>query len=685
MKKVLSLVLIFVMLFSLIAYADEVNKDSSIEQVLASVKTRIMSTDGFEVFRSQKTTTELEDNYSFSWETDKETYTRLRVMVNSEDIITSYYYSLDYQDYDEKPTVNKMTSEEAKKYALELIHTLNPKLKDNIRIITPKYDQLYSKDYTFTIQRMYNGIDIYEDTGSVTISNDGKTLRDFYINYTPGLKFAEEDYLTKEEAIANYTEKMPLKLVYEISYNKENNKTASLVYVPSKEYNTYIRATDGEVFTPQQYSVYDTLGSKNTAASGALREESTADKITFSEAEMAEINEVNGLIGIDEAEKLIRENKSLEFDAKLVLKNYSVNHDYYEDGKYMYNMTFYADTEGESVNVSCNAKTGEIIYYYRYKNTSSEPDIITDDEAQKIAHEKAKELAGKYFENENDMYVLTDSQNGDLVFGRQVNGVMCNQNEIRIAISKKDGLVNTFRINHDNVIFPDKENVVSPNMIHKVLFADYEYSLKYVRSYSKEEKAYNAVAVYMFDNPYIKLDAFSGEKLGQTKEETIEDYTDIEGHYAYNAVNTLKRFGIGFAGGKFEPDRVITVGEFLSLLNTVFDYGVTPIIFKDGYDYNTAYNYGVRREIISKDEDVNSPLTREKACIMLIKALGYEDVAKLENIYVSGFADVNEKIGYISILCGMGIVNGDGNGNFNPDANLTRAAAAVMIYNYLSR
>ena len=216
MKKVLSLVLSLVMLFSCIASADEISKDNSIEQVLASVKNRIMSTDRFEVFRSQKNSTELEDNYSFSWETDKEAYTRLRVIVNSEDIITSYYYSKDYQGYNEKPTVNKMTSEEAKKYALQHIYTLNPKLKDNIRVITPKFDQLYSKDYTFTVQRMYNGIDIYEDTGSVTISNDGQTLRDFYINYTPGLEFTEEEYLTKEEAISKYIEKMPLKLMFRL-------------------------------------------------------------------------------------------------------------------------------------------------------------------------------------------------------------------------------------------------------------------------------------------------------------------------------------------------------------------------------------------------------------------------------------------------------------------------------------
>jgi len=682
MKRVISFVVCILMLFTSVVFADTVKEDNTIEKALLSVKSRIMPTDLFENFTSEKSTTELEDTYRFVWETSGDKYSRLRVVINGEDIITNYSFSDENSSYDQKPTVNKMTSDEAILYAQEHIYTLNPKLRDEIRIIAPRYDELYSKEYTFNVQRTHNGVDVYEDTGYITISSDGKTLRSFYINYTPNLEFNDEKFLTKDEAIEHYTQKMPLDLVYEISYNTEKSKSASLMYIPSAEYNTYIRATDGGVFTPDHYSVYGEVGLKNSAASGMARDESASDKIIFSDAERAEINEVNGLIGLKEAEKLVRENKALSIDQNLVLKNSTVNGDFYEDGKYLYNMTFYSDIEGESVNVSCNAKTGEIIYYYRHKNNSN-PDTVTDEEAEKIAQSKVNELAKKYFENEKDMYVLEDSKNGTLTFKRQVNGILCPQNEIRITISKKDGLVNSFNINHDNINFPQNENVISPYMIHKCLFEQYEYTLKYVRSYDKEKKAYQAVGVYMFDNHYIKLDALTGEMAVSSTEEAIEDYTDIDGHYAKDAINTLKRFAIGFSGGKFEPDKTINIGEFLSLLNTVFDYGTTPIILKDSYNYKIAYDYGLRRELINKDEDTKNPLTREKACIMLIKALGYEDVAKLESIYIPKFADVKNNIGYISILCGMGIVNGDGSGNFSPDTNLTRASAAMMLYNYL--
>ncbi len=54
-------------------------------------------------------------------------------------------------------------------------------------------------------------------------------------------------------------------------------------------------------------------------------------------------------------------------------------------------------------------------------------------------------------------------------------------------------------------------------------------------------------------------------------------------------------------------------------------------------------------------------------------------------IYKSVFPDVTHNIGYISILAGLGVFNGDEQGMFNPQNKLTRADAAIIIYNYLNR
>ena len=83
--------------------------------------------------------------------------------------------------------------------------------------------------------------------------------------------------------------------------------------------------------------------------------------------------------------------------------------------------------------------------------------------------------------------------------------------------------------------------------------------------------------------------------------------------------------------------------------------------------------------------DEEAEVTREKACVMLVKAMGFEEVAKLENIFIAPFNDVSTNKGYIAILNENNIVSGDGSGNFNPGKCLTRADAVVLLYNYLTR
>ena len=70
---------------------------------------------------------------------------------------------------------------------------------------------------------------------------------------------------------------------------------------------------------------------------------------------------------------------------------------------------------------------------------------------------------------------------------------------------------------------------------------------------------------------------------------------------------------------------------------------------------------------------------------MLVRAIGAEKIAELEDIFVSVFSDVSENKGYVAILSAMNVINGDELGNFNPSMNLSRADAAIMLYNYLSK
>ena len=111
------------------------------------------------------------------------------------------------------------------------------------------------------------------------------------------------------------------------------------------------------------------------------------------------------------------------------------------------------------------------------------------------------------------------------------------------------------------------------------------------------------------------------------------------------------------------------------------------IVLKNNLEQaNWVYRNSAQNSIISEDErDDDAEVTREEAAVYMIRAIGAEHYAKYNDIYVTPFNDVTENKGYIALLSAMGVLSGDGNGNFNPNREMTRAESIIMIYNYLTR
>ena len=206
------------------------------------------------------------------------------------------------------------------------------------------------------------------------------------------------------------------------------------------------------------------------------------------------------------------------------------------------------------------------------------------------------------------------------------------------------------------------------------MFNDFEYTKAYIPVYNENSKESVALPVYKFDDTHTRTyDPFKGTLLTANNEDKIIEYADVNGHYAQKEINILRKYGIGFEGGMFKPDEIITKSQFAALTNSVFGKNRFPVIMKS-----------TNADINDETED-NDPLTRATACIELIDAMGYDEIAKMDSIFLPQFADVKENVGYIAILAKMGVVSGDGSGNFSPDEYLTRADAAIMIYNFLSK
>ena len=100
---------------------------------------------------------------------------------------------------------------------------------------------------------------------------------------------------------------------------------------------------------------------------------------------------------------------------------------------------------------------------------------------------------------------------------------------------------------------------------------------------------------------------------------------------------------------------------------------VKPAQWYTGY-INTLYTHGVEN---GKNFRPDAYITRREMAVMLVKALGYDNLAKSEK--TSPFSDVTADKGYISVAYNLGIINGTGGDKFDPEGSATREQGAAMM------
>lgn len=175
--------------------------------------------------------------------------------------------------------------------------------------------------------------------------------------------------------------------------------------------------------------------------------------------------------------------------------------------------------------------------------------------------------------------------------------------------------------------------------------------------------------------------------------------TDIEGSYAKDAINQLVQQGIinGKGDGKFDPTGKIERQDFAIILAKALslDMGSAPATptFSDvptsHYSYK-AVEAAVKAGIIhGKGNGIfgnGENLSRQDMAVLFVRALGVDAKglgADLE------FKDAN-KISwyaqdYVAAAVEMGLINGNGDGTFNPTGSADRQAVAQVAAKFLTK
>ncbi len=173
------------------------------------------------------------------------------------------------------------------------------------------------------------------------------------------------------------------------------------------------------------------------------------------------------------------------------------------------------------------------------------------------------------------------------------------------------------------------------------------------------------------------------------------DLAEIQGHWAEKTIHLFVKlhFMKGYEDGKFRADGTITRAEFAELLNRVFDFqpgsGTTSAALSDIGNHwaNSSIKKLADAGIITGYKDgtfrPDHTITREEMVIMLSRIINLTDVRK--DTTKGNFNDLKDSYAAEEIMAEAqaGVINGKGNGKFDPGGKATRAEALQIILNVL--
>ncbi len=691
----------------------EVKKGSELEKAILAVKEKFEIGDNYD-FTYDMNSYKGKTSWNLNWKAKNQDDANIYVGVDAKGRIISYS-SEKYTPYDGQKSLPKISEKDAVKLAKEFILKVNPDIADEIQYRDNNSESsLYNRNYYINFIRIVNGIPFYNNNLTVNVDKDTGNIQYFNMYWTDDVDFTDsKNAINLETVKEKYKENMGLSLIYN-KYYKDKNYSIESIFRPKYDNNAFaIDALTGEMIKIQGYYYPKMMYSTAKMERGG----NTFYDVNISPEEQKAIDENSNLLTQEQAELKAREIKIIGLTDEYTL-NYSYLNTYsYNGSKYSWSLEFANEKEvgkeTSSISVGIDAITGEINSFYIY-TPYEKKEVKSDRDAARVEVEKfLKEFIGDKFEE--TVYDDTDdisytkirsdesSRDQSFRYDRKVNGITYPSNGINVGYDFMDQKIISYSIQWNEEEFPSIDNVISYDEAVNKLFEKVGMELKYVLFYSVDEETgiqsqdpqVKLVYALKSDKNYYDIDANTGVLLDHSgkeyKEQNTSGYTDIEGHYAQKAIEALAEYGIKLEGEKFNPDQYINQLDFLTLISQISPNYYGPIItMKSSADeiksfYTTLGDSGIIKE---SEKAPDTEFTREEAVKYFIRALKYDEVASIKGIYKTEFSDENEinpeLIGYVAIAQGLNVIQGS-SGSFRPKDKITRAEAAMIVYNYLSR
>ena len=713
MKRFTSLLLSLLLLGSLgvPAFAASESADERLARVTETVKATLgLDTDAYTEFHGELSEQQLGVVWELYW---SGTGTSLNVTALEDGTIVGYWRSDNDEDvyYGRNlPTFPKADAAAAKKAAQAFLARVLDAKTESVTLADSSSDsRLNSRSCTFSGAILLNGLTSPMNY-NITVRGSDNTVTSFYRD-APAQTFLGEipsatPAIAKDAAAQTLRGTLKLELIY---VTDESGMKAVLRYVPVSGETVYVDAQTGKLVKPDaDLWMYGT-----NAASGSVEEAKASDAEMdrgLTEVELAGVVKLDGVLDSDALDKKIRAESAYKLDGYTIsTADYRLVKNGDDTESVLCTLRYtQSDEDYSGRTFTVDARTGAVksLWSYGAWDKDRTPAVKAGDA------QKAAEAFLKRFSAHADAYALytTDDSVADgapsygFTFVRKVNGYFFPENSATIQIDAMTGAVCGVSETFDEaVVFDDADGVISADKAMDVWAASYETVLAY-RLEGKElsqsvaaEKALIDRGVTRFrtlllsyalerEDYFAGVDAKTAALVAPERYDGTIAYGDTASHWAAKEIETLAKYGVGYAGGSFGADKALTQWDLVCLLAStrgcILDPAKATAEERDSA-YETVYRMGALTRAERSDD---AAITRGALVKALLGSAGYTAVANLSGIFTCAYADAAQipaaELGYAALAQGFGLVR---DSVYAAGTPATRAMAAVMLYRLMER
>lgn len=645
-------------------------------------------------------------------------------------------YYTKYDNSTKKSSLPTYLKNELKEKADKFIKEIAPEVASKLQFLSSDYEGIYSGNYTYTYQRIENGILFPDNSVVVMVDSVSGEVKGISISWLYDAKIPSADAtVTKKEAAELLRTKLKMSLRYRMNYYRiyydsiMNNKVkdAFLIYEPDQSYIA-VDAKTGELYLTRsewRQKEYGNGSAKSAeAAADTALAKADGGSIALTEEEIAKIKELEGLISKEKAIELVTGNKSLYIDKNLMSYNAYLNkssgYSNTTGSDYVWNIDlrdarpvdYNKDTDWYRAyaNATVDAKTGKILSFNanvksNYDEKTGKWNTVkisyTKEKSQKILDSFLQDQINNHFKktklvNTREDYVAYYKEGNVPVYGgyyfqynRFNDGVEFDYDGIYGAVDGVTGKIYSYRYNWtDKVVFESPEKAMSADQAMDAYLAKEGFQLVYeINEVNTYDPNYKGEKKYYDDSEAYSV-AYEVRLVYRPdiNPPYISPFTGEQLNYDGTVYKKVQPFVYEDIENKPENREILLLADMkIGFEGNKFypDQNITvsefnTLLSQVGYGYNTG-------DSSSTD---NRSITREQIAFNFIDKLGLKKMARLKGIYATGYVDesnINPNyLGAVALAKGYGIMEAEAGNNFNPKDNVTRAEAVHLIMSFIS-